>query len=169
MVMALGLPLVLGACGSRGPAHEERATAQTTREEREIMNKITPEDVITFFQRRTGGELRRSKPLLSALANVDPLVPSLVLRQRFGRFQLGVFRDMRSLGNVVPDGSPSPDGIYWTEQQPLKESAPSNWAARKFYGNIQLLWWSHQHVADERWQRLDQLLTDLLDETSRKR
>jgi hypothetical protein len=123
--------------------------------------RITPADVIAAFRRETGHPVQRRPQISSISGRIVPLVPSAPLKEMFGRFQLGVFESVNATENARPPIKPTPEGIYWEEQYPLDEREAPYWSARKFYGNVQLIWWADVRAIDGRWKRLDRILSDL--------
>jgi hypothetical protein len=86
-------------------------------------------------------------------------------QEKYGEFVIFVHEREEDLADFVNGLKPDDRGIYWSVQAPERgEDAGKPLAsAMKIYGqDIQLNWWRTDALTetDERWERLDRVLTD---------
>jgi hypothetical protein len=139
-----------------------------TRSDQSQLVTLTPAQVTQRFEQATGRPL---EPAEEADPAWDQLGYGLNqpkrLVDRYGIFNVYVGKPGKSesLASLLKDKStqrPLPrgtDGIYWE-----LDSQSRTWVAYKRYsGNVVLVWFSgsKQQVADERFQRLDSILSGL--------
>ena len=63
------------------------------------------------------------------------------------------------------DIRPDADGIYWREESNDRSRDPPIWCAIKLYGVVDLRWWNSERSTDNRWRRLDETVTEIVQGT----
>jgi hypothetical protein len=96
--------------------------------------------------------------------NDQPDDSSQALVSRYGHFSIFVYDSARSARQALQGTEPNAQGIYWThgviERGP--DTGESNWIAEKFYPeNIISSWSGKGPRLDDRWRRLDELLSKI--------
>jgi hypothetical protein len=159
-VLILLLAVLLAGCGGTGKGDNEDA-------------EPAPIAAQTFAQRFDEAS---GMPPLERAAGSDPAWEQLGLgldlspaeQERYGTFTIYVVdpEDPEAVSSLLADkdtGAPleqSADGIYWDYDELAK-----SYVAQKRYGpNVVLAWWNEQREqgTDERWERLDELLQDVV-------
>ncbi len=121
---------------------------------------FTSTQVTGFFRAVTGDPLRAEPSGSYDLVTIDrgDYVRSSRMRERYGSFMILVLRGRRA-EHVYKrdDGTPiTPDehGIYWHDED-------GTWEAMKPYRNVVLAWSADEQTVDERFERLDTVLSQL--------
>jgi hypothetical protein len=133
-----------------------------------LHERIASKRLIHLFRERTGDELvvvLRSRGLPGVSPRHDILGPPPDGLAKYGNFRIDVYRDHRdaidqnaSIDEIRPDHR----GIYWIWLPAEHKGDTNEWAAVSVYGNFVLTWWHHQKVADSRWRRLDNVLSEIV-------
>jgi hypothetical protein len=145
----------LAGCGSTGSGDDDQEAAP-----------IAAQALVQRFDEVSG------MPPLEAAAGTDPSWEQLSLgldispaaQERYGTFTIYVVdpENLKAVGSLLADKDtaeplePDADGIYWDYDELAK-----SYVAQKRYGpNVVLAWWNEKRKqgADERWERLDQLM-----------
>jgi hypothetical protein len=159
--LVLLLVALLAGCGSSGGGDDEDQQAAP----------IGAQEVMQQFEEAPGG------PPLETAAGSDPsweqLGPGLdvspATQKKYGTFTIYVVdpEDPEAVRSLLADKDTAQpleadaEGIYWDY-----DALAKSYVAQKRYGsNVVLAWWneSRQQRTDERWQRLDRILQDLVD------
>lgn len=155
-------------CGERGSARD------TTRRGR----VFSAQAFITEFETRTGHRLfdlvSPDIPGLPRVHRLDvinlhaPNEPSnnssQELVSRYGHFSIFLYDSARNARQTLRGTEPNTQGIYWLKE--VVERGPyageSQWIAEKFYPkNIISSWSGRGPRLDDRWKRLDELLSTI--------
>jgi hypothetical protein len=160
LVLLLVLALLAGGCGSSGSGEDEDQQAAP----------IGSQAVIQQFEEVPG------MPPLETAAGSDPSWEQLSLgldlspaaQERFGTFTIYVVdpEDPEAVRSLLADKDtgkslePDADGIHWD----FDELAKSYVAQKRYGANVVLAWWNEQREpgTDERWERLDEQLQQLV-------
>jgi hypothetical protein len=156
--ICLLLALAVAGCGSSGNDENQQAAP------------IASQEIVQQFEDAPG------IPPLKTAAGSDPSWEQLSLgldlspaaQERYGTFTIYVVdpEDPEAVRSLLADKDtakplqPDADGIYWDYDELAK-----SYVAQKRYGpNVVLAWWneSEEQGTDERWQRLDRILQDVV-------
>jgi hypothetical protein len=167
-LLCLAILVSATACGSS----DESAGSPATRDQN-VMSGPNTGRLIEQLKQAVGVELVVrdviDNPLLGTMTTIN--LPEAgpgreSIKAKYGEFSIGVFADLDPrLRELLAQGAmPDDNGVYWEEQFPEDGDTREEpyWTARKFYGDVQLLWWSNERRADGRWQALDAILRKLL-------
>jgi hypothetical protein len=158
-------------CGDRGSARETTKRGQV----------FSAPAFIREFEKQTGHKLfDLATPAIPGLPRVHRLdvsdlhAPKVQLSQsaqelvsRYGHFSIYLYDSARNARHSLRGTEPDTQGIYWTRE--VVERGPyageSQWIAEKFYPeNIISAWSGKGHSLDDRWTRLDELLSKIVGE-----
>ena len=160
LVLLLGAALLAAGCGSSESGEDEDQQAAP----------IGSQEVIQQFEEVPG------MPPLETAAGSDPSWEQLSLgldlspaaQERFGTFTIYVVdpEDPVAVRSLLADKDTAKplergaDGIYWD----FDELAKSYVAQKRYGANVVLAWWNEkrQPGTDERWERLDEQLQELV-------
>jgi hypothetical protein len=160
LTFLLAVAFLAAGCGSSGSGEDEDQQAAP----------IGSQEVIQQFEEVPG------MPPLETAAGSDPSWEQLGLgldlspaaQERFGTFTIYVVdpEDPEAVKSLLADKDTAKpldrgaDGIYWD----FDELAKSYIAQKRYGPNVVLAWWneSDEQRTDERWQRLDRILQDLV-------
>ena len=82
--------------------------------------------------------------------------------ERFGEFGIVLVDSLESARqeNLVRTGPADERGVRW-EEIFGDHSGHGVWSGEKLYGKARLIWWNGTPETDERWERLDRVMSDL--------
>ncbi|QEC47339.1 hypothetical protein FSW04_06915 [Baekduia soli] len=156
---------------------EPAAGTTTTPRARAASGTFTSEQVVAHFKRRTGAALTRSPTDPPQYTTLDLGDEPTAEVAEFGTFTIYVVKGSRPGREIAAllaaDDNPTAKvavapadahGISWEQLsfKALRSQAPA-FIARKRYGHNLLLTWvaGNERATDERWDKLDRVLTDL--------
>jgi hypothetical protein len=125
-----------------------------------VTPKFMASQVTGFFEDVTGDPLdvSMSRSLDSITLDRDDYKRSSAMRERYGTFLIFVLHDPRSTAMYKTQGGvpikPDSRGIYW-------HNDGGTWTAMKPYDNVVLSWIADERATDERFDRLDSVLSKL--------
>jgi hypothetical protein len=149
----LSMALAAGACVLDDDSSDEQAM-------------ITANEVATMLKQELGIELRREtfdvRP--AAQTHFESLSPARSDEDSVGAFQIDVFEDLELATRELllpPRGEPDERGIHWGFHPVDELRTVPHWSATKMYDNLRVTWRLPTRSVDERWHRLDRLLSSL--------
>ena len=128
---------------------------------------ISADELRSHFRRRAGGDVtvepRVRMPDL--VTRWDVVRPSAALEREYGAFDIFVYDDPRVAEQATPP-SVATGGVVWSCGEVERGPAAGRvlaFAQKRYGANVVVTWWPGGAAmeADERWERLDAVLSEL--------
>ena len=133
--------------------------------------EVTAEKFIDQFRSAVGSSVIVHDEVLPVLGPMTVIeLPEsgpgrAALEAKYGNFRVSVYADLNAERRafLTHGAAPDADGTYWEYRPPEYIDEKPYWYARRFYGNVHVVWGSSVgRGGDERWLALTAILSRLL-------